>query len=288
MILANPSESIVSNLSICGDRQLTDSLLISKVEICIDRTSYMTIATFPRELFAIPELRFLYPRALLMDESNVAEEIDAERLDGSSKTLATAKRILYVAKSRYGWSDSKIKQLLGKFYQNSSFDDLDSISKTLIFAEASYNIAWLAEKSENFSFWLNLSPNQREVLFSCASQLRDNTSKFSNLNLQEYIDLFKRSFLFNVDFKQFFFDCLDNRKKVADNADLMAEIFEKRKDKQPRVLNFSKMTQAQRDVAIEKYKNIRQARIDCLTSEQLEESNKQFKHAFDLLNESRN
>jgi hypothetical protein len=267
---------------------LTESIRISKVEICIDRTSYMTIATFPRELFAIPELRFLYPRVLLTDESNVAEDIDAELLDGSSRALATARKILHVAKSRYGWSDSKIKELLCKFYQDSSFDNLDSIAKTLILAEAGYNVAWLAEKSEDFSFWLNLSPNQREVLFSCASQLRDDISKFSNLNLREYIDLFKRSFLFNIDFTWFFFDCLDNRKKVVDNAEHMAEIFEKREGKQPRVLNFSKMTQAQRDAAVDKYKNIRQARIDCLTPEQLEESNKQFKRAFDLLNESRN
>ena len=248
----------------------------------------MTIATFPRDLFTITELRLLYPRAILTDESNVAEDVDSDRLDSSSRALATTRKILRVAKSRHGWSDSKIEDLLYKFQQDSSFNDLDSIAKTLIFAEASYNIAWLAEKSEDFSFWLNLSPNQREVFFSSASQLRDNISKLRLLNLREYIDLLKYSFLFNVDFKQFFFDCLDNRKKLADNTDLMAEIFEKREGKQPRILNFSKMTQSQRDAAIENYKNIRQDRIDCLTPEQLEESNKQFEHAFELLDESRN
>jgi hypothetical protein len=274
--------------SIYDNHQLTDSLLISKVEICIDRINHMTIATFPRDLFATPELRFLHPRAILMDESNVAEDVDSDRLDSSSRALATARKILRVAKSRHGWSDSKIKDLLCKFQQDSSFNDLDSIAKTLRFAEASYNIAWLAEKSEDFSFWLNLSPHQRDVLFSCASQLRDDISKFGNLNLLDYVGLLKRSFLFNVDFTRFFLDCLDNRKKVVDRTDLMAEIFEKREGKQPRVLNFSKMTQAQRDAAIENYKNIRQDRIDCLTPEQLEESNKQFERAFELLDESRN
>ena len=267
---------------------MTDSLLISTVEICIDRISYMTLATFPRDLFAIPELSFLHPRAILTDEPNVAEDIDSELLDGSMRTLATSRKILRTAKSRHGWSDSKIKELLSKFHQDSSFNDLDEIAKTLIWAESSYNIAWLAEQSEEFAFWLNLSSYQRELLFSAANQLREDVSKFSNLNLREYIDLFKRSFLFNVDFTWFFFDCIDNRKKVVDNADRMAEIFEKRADKQPRVLNFSKMTQAQRDAVIENYKSVREARIDCLTPEQLEESNKQFKRAFDLLNESRN
>jgi|GEM_PF-4558182 len=235
----------------------------------------MTIATFPRELFAIPELRFLHPSAILTDESNIAEDIDSDRLEGSVRTLATARKILRVAKSRHGWSDSKIEELLCKFHQDSSFGDLDSIAKTLILAEASYNIAWLAEKSEDFSFWLNLSPHQRDVLFSCASQLRDDISKVSNLNLLDYIGLFKRSFLFKIDFTRFFLDCLDNRKKVVDNTERMAEIFEKREGKQPRVLNFSKMTQVQRDAAIDNYKNIRQARIDYLTPAQLEESNKQ-------------
>jgi hypothetical protein len=248
----------------------------------------MTIATFPRELFAIPELRFLHPRTILTDESNFAEEIDSSSLEGSARVFATARKILRVAKSKPGWSDSKIEDLLRKFHEDSSFDGLDSISKMLILAEASYNIAWLAEKSEDFSFWLNLSPHQREVLFSCASQLRDDVSKFSSLNLRDIIDLFKRSFLFKVDFTRFFLDCLDNRKKVVDNADRMAEIFEKREGNQPRVLNFSKMTQAQRDAAIENYRNPRQARIDRLSSGQLEDSDKQFERVFTQIDESRN
>ncbi len=247
----------------------------------------MTIATFPRELFAIPELRFLHPRAILTDESNFAQEIDSSSLEGSARVFATARKILSVAKSKHGWSDSRIEDLLRKFHEDSSFDGLDSIAKTLILAEANYNIAWLAEQSEDFSFWLNLSPHQREVLFSCASQLRDDVSKFSNLNLPDIINLIKRSFLFKVNFTQFFLDCLDNRKKVVDNADRMAEIFEKREGKQPRVLNFSKMTQAQRDAAIENYHNIRQARIDRLTPEELEQSNKQFEYTFKQLDESR-
>ena len=248
----------------------------------------MTFATFPRELFAIPELRFLHPRAILTDESNFAQEIDASSLEGSARVFATARKVLSVAKSKHGWSDSRIEDLLRKFHEDSSFDGLDSIAKTLILAEASYNIAWLAEKSEDFSYWLNLSPHQREVLFSCANQLRDDVSKFSSLNLRGIIDSFKRSLLFNIDFKRFFLDCLDNRKQVVDNADRMAEIFEKRESNQPRVLNFSKMTQAQRDAAIENYRNSRQVRIDRLSAEQLAESDKQFELVFAQLDESRN
>jgi hypothetical protein len=248
----------------------------------------MTIATFPRELFAIPELRFDRPRALFADESNITIDADAHNLKGSARALATARKIFRVAKSRYGWSDSKIEDLLCKFHENSSFDGLDLTARTLIFAEASHNLAWLAEKSEDFSFWLNLSPNQREVLFSCAHQLRDELTKFSKLNLRDFLDLFKRSFLFNVDFTRFFLDCLDNRKKVADNAARMETIFKKQEIKQSRILNFSGMTQAERDAAIEHYKNIRQANIDSLTPEELEKSNKQFESAFKQINESRN
>lgn len=279
-----------------GNRQLTDSLLISKVEICIDANNYMTIATFPRELFAILELRFVReawalphrPSALLTDESNLSANTDARNLKGSARVLATARKIFRVAKSRYGWSDSKIEDLLGKFHQNASFDGLDSIARTLIFAEASHYIAWLAEQSEDFSFWLDLNSSQREVLFSYASQLRNDLSKLSQLNLQTRIELFKRSLLFLVDFKRLFLECLDNRKKVLDNANRMETIFEKSNVRQTRVLNFAKMTQAERDLAIEHYKKIRQANIDRLTSEELDQSDKQFARAFEQLEESRN
>ncbi|WP_157259964.1 hypothetical protein [Chamaesiphon minutus] len=283
---------------------MTDSLLISKVEICIDAANYMTIATFPKELFAISELRFdreawalpnremwtfpNRPSALVADESNLSADTDVHNLKGAARVLATVRKIFRVAKSRYGWSDSKIEDLLCKFYQDSSFDGLDSIARTLIFAEAIHNLAWLAEKSSDFSFWLNLNSSQREVLFSYASQLRDDLSKFSQLNLQTRLDLFKRSFLFKVDFNRLFLECLENRKKVVDNADRMETIFEKSKIQQNRVLNFSKMTQAQRDLAIEHYQNIRQSNIDRLTPEELDKSNKQFDRAFEQLEESRN
>jgi hypothetical protein len=256
----------------------------------------MTFATFPRELFAIPELGFdreawvlpNRPSALFADDSDVVVTTDSHSLEGSQRVVATARKIFHVAKSRYGWSDRTIEQLLHKFHENSSFDGLDSIAKNLILAEASYNIAWLSEKSSDFSYWINLSPHQREVLFSCADRLRDDIAKFSSLNLREILDLFKCSLLFNIDFKRFFFDCLDNHKKVIDNADRMAGIFEKREGNQPRVLNFSKMTQAQRDAAIENYRNSRQVRIDRLSAEQLAESNKQFERVFAQLDESRN
>ncbi|WP_219891947.1 hypothetical protein [Chamaesiphon polymorphus] len=275
---------------------MTDSLRISKVEICIDASNYMTIATFSRELFAISELRFVReawalpnrPSALFADESNLSANTDAHNLKGSARALATARKIFRVAKSRYGWSNSKIEDLLCKFHQNASFDGLDSIARTLIFTEASYNLAWLAEKSEDFSFWLDLNSSQREVLFSYASQLRDALLKFSQLNLQTCIDLFKRSFLFKVNFARFFLDCIDNHQKVIDNADRMGTIFEKSNIQQTRVLNFSNMTQAERDLAIEHYKNIRKANLDRLTPEELDKSNQQFDRAFLLLDESRN
>jgi hypothetical protein len=248
----------------------------------------MTIATFPKELFAIPEFRFDRSSALFVDESNVIADADARNLEGSARSFATARRIFRVAKSRYGWSDRKIEDLLCKFHEDSSFDALDSIARTLIFAEASHHLAWLAEKSSDFSFWLNLTPEQREVLFASASQLRDELPKISQLSLRDFIDLLKRSFLFNVDFTWFFWDCIDNHRKVVDNADRMETIFEKSKTPQPRVLNFSKMTQAERDLAIEHYKNIRQANIARLTPEEIEKSNKQFELAFQQIDESRN
>jgi hypothetical protein len=282
--------------SIDGNRQLTDSLLISKVEICIDASNYMTIATFPRELFAIPELRFdreawalpNRPSALLTDESNLSANTDDRNLKGSARVLATARKIFRVAKSRYGWSNSKIEDLLCKFHQNSSFDGLDAIARTLIFVEASHNIAWLAEQSEDFSFWLDLNSSQREVLFSYASQLRDALPKFSWLNLQTCLDLFKSSFIFKVNFARIFLDCLDNHQKIVDNADRLGTIFEKSNIRQTRVLNFSNMTQAERDMAIEHYKKIRQANIDRLTPEELDKSNQQFDRAFAQIEESRN
>jgi hypothetical protein len=48
------------------------------------------------------------------------------------------------------------------------------------------------------------------------------------------------------------------------------------------------MTQAQRDAAIENYRNPRQARIDRLSSGQLEDSDKQFERVFTQIDESRN
>jgi hypothetical protein len=250
----------------------------------------MTIATFPRELFAIPELRFDRPIALFADESNATANTDSHELTGSERALADARKIFRVAKSRHGWSDREIEDLLCKFHQDSSLDGLDLTAKTIILAESNYNLAQLAEKSEEFSFWLNLSPNHREVLFSCASQLHDNLQKSSHLNSRSLSDLFRGyilSFLLNFDFPQLYLDSEDIHKKIVANAAQMETIFEKQGIKQTRVLNFSKMTQAERDTAIEHYKNSRQANIDRLTPAEIENSNRQFEDAFKLIDESR-
>jgi hypothetical protein len=251
----------------------------------------MTFATFPRELFAIPELRFDRLSTLFTDESNVVVTNDSSSLEGSERALATARKIFHIAKSRYGWSDLEIEDLLCKYHQDSSLDGLDLTAKTIILAETNYNLSRLAEESKEFSFWLNLSPNQREVIFSYASQLNDNLQESSHLQSPRLLDLFRGyvlSFLLNIDFNRLYLDSQDICKKIVCNADLMAEIFEKREGNQPRALNFSKMTQAQRDAAIENYHNIRQVRIDRLTPEELEQSNKQFERTFKQLDESRN
>jgi hypothetical protein len=250
----------------------------------------MTFATFPRELFAIPELKFDRPIALFADESKATANTDARELTGSARALADARKIFRAAKSRYGWSDLEIENLLHKFHEDSSFDGLDSIARTLIFAEASYSLARLAEKSSDFSFWLNLSPNQREVLFSSAIQLHDDLPKSNQLNSRNLLVMSRDylwSFLFNVNFSRFCLDSLDSGKKIIDNAARMETIFEKQGIKQARVLNFSNMTQTERDAAIEHYKNIRQANIDRLTLAEIQKSDRQFEDAFKMLDESR-
>jgi hypothetical protein len=245
----------------------------------------MTFATFPRELFAIPELRFDRPSALFADDSNATVSNDSRELTGSARALDDARKIFSAAKSKYGWSNLEIEDLLCKFHQDSSLDGLDSTAKTMIFAEASYSLARLAEKTSNFSFWLSLTPNQREALFSCAIQLHEDLPKYNQIISRNLLVFFRDclwSFRFNIDFPRFRLDSLNSGKKIVDNAARMETIFEKRADKELRILNFSKMTQSQRDAAIEHYKNIRQANIDRLTPEQLAESNKQFERVFAL------
>jgi hypothetical protein len=184
----------------------------------------MTISTFPRELFVIPELRF---------------------------------------------------------------DKLDRISKDLIFAEAGSNLAWLAEMSSDLSYWLNLTPKQRDVLFFCASQLQNESPKFNKLELQDRLDLWQGSILYNVDFAQFFWDIIENRKKIVNNALRMEKIFEKRKGDRSRVLNFSSITPEEREIVIESNNKNRKERYNSYTAEELEESDRQFACTFELLDESR-
>ncbi|WP_146138320.1 hypothetical protein [Chamaesiphon polymorphus] len=245
----------------------------------------MTIATFHRDLFAIPELRFLHPRSLLSDELNVDGDID--NLAGSAKALATARKILRVAKSRYGWSDSEIEELFNKVEEDPKFAPGDRTARVLMIADNHCLNAYLAEDSAKLPFWLNLDSEQREGLLSYSSSLQRELPELSKISVSLRFELSRLSVLYSVNFTRLFLDLIENYGKIVDNAARIEEILEKREGKQPRVLNFSKMTQSERDAAVENYKSIRQARIDCLTPERLEESNKQFERALELVDKSR-
>lgn len=248
----------------------------------------MTIATFPRDLFAIPELRFLHPRAILTDESNVDGDVDFDNLVGSARALATARKIFRVAKSRYGWSDRKIEELFDKVEEDPEFDPGDRTARMLMIADNQCLQAYLAEDSAKLPFWLSLDPEQREDLFSYSSSLQRDLPKLSKMSLSLRFESWRLSVLYNVNLTQLFLDLIDNYSKIIDNISHVKTIFGERETKQLRALNFSKMTQKEREIAIESYKSIRQSRIDSLTSEQLEASDKQFERAFELLDESRN
>ena len=64
--------------------------------------------------------------------------------------------------------------------------------------------------------------------------------------------------------------------------------YNNRKSKPVKVLNFSEMTQEERDAAIENYKKARRKIVDDATPSELEESDRQFERAFKLIEESRN
>jgi hypothetical protein len=246
----------------------------------------MTISTLPRELFVLPELRFDLPK-IFSDESNTDETTDLTALEGSAKALATARKIFKVAKLKYGWDEHRLEELQRKFSENPSFDKIDRTGRDLILAEGGSNFAWLAEKSSYLSYWLDLTPKQRDALFVIVRQLQNEFPKFSKLNFQDLIYLGLGSIRYNVDFTQFFWDIIESRKKIVDNALRMETIFERREGNRPRVLNFSNMTPEEREIVIESNNKKRIERYNSYPEEELAESDRQFDRMFELLEESR-
>jgi hypothetical protein len=246
----------------------------------------MTISIFTRELLDLPELRSDNPK-ISSEESHTSENADLTTLEGSAKALATARKIFTVAKLKYGWSDRQIEDLQRNVREHLRFDKTDRTGRDLILVEAGSNLAWIAEKSSDLSYWIALTPKQRDVLFYWAKQLQNEYSKSNKISLIDRLYLWQSSIRYSVNFTQFFLDIIESRKKIVDNALRMETIFERRKGSKTRVLNFSNMTPAEREIAIESNNKKRRERYNFYTNEELEESDRQFDRMFELLEESR-
>lgn len=247
----------------------------------------MTIATVPQELFKIPEFSFIHQQGVFADELDAAGNRDLETSAGVRMAAASVRKVANIARVNYDWSDRDFRDLLDNI-DRPDFKPNDKISQCLIMAWSGFHQAYLAEKSSEQSFWLALDTSKRNALFAYASKLHEGLSSFNKLSSFEQNLILDLSQACDTDLGKLFSDYQDNCIKFIGNTLRVVSIFADRASKPVKVLNFSAMTQAERDAAIENYKKARRKIVEDATPEELEESDRQFERAFKLIQESRN
>jgi hypothetical protein len=246
----------------------------------------MTIATFPQELFKIPEFSFFHQQTLLADELDAAGDSDLDTSVGVRMAAADVRKVANTARVNYNWSDRDFEDLLDNIH-HPNFKPNNKISQCLIMALSGFHQAYLAGKSSEQSFWLTLDTSKRNALFAYASKLHGDLSSFNKLSSFEQNLIWDLSLSCDSDLAKLFADYQDNCAKFIGNTLRVVSIFADRESKPVKVLNFSAMKQEERDAAIENYKKARQKIVDDATLSELEESDRQFESAFKLIEESR-
>lgn len=244
----------------------------------------MTIATFPQELFKIPEFSFVHQQSVFADELDAAGDLETSA--GVRMAAADVRKVANTARVNYNWSDRDFRDLLDNI-DNPDFEPNTKISQCLIMAWSGFHQAYLAEKSSEQSFWLALDSAKRNALFAHASKLHEDLSSFNKLSLFEQNSISTLSLACDLDLGKLVSDYQDNCIKFIGNTLRVASIFSERESKPVKVLNFSEMTQEERDAAIENYKKARRKIVDDATPSELEESDRQFERAFKSIEESR-
>lgn len=246
----------------------------------------MKIATFPQDLFKIPEFSFVHRQTLLADEPDVAGDSNLETSVSVRMAAADVRKVANTARVNYNWSDRDFEDLLDNIY-HPNFKPNNKISQCLIMALSGFHQAYLAEKSSERSFWIALDISKRNALFAYASRLHEDLSSFNKLSLFEQNLIWDLSLSCDSDLAKLFADYQDNCAKFIGNTLRVISIFTDRESNPVKVLNFLAMKQEERDAAIENYKKARQKIVDNATPSELEESDRQFERAFKLIEESR-